>query len=60
MIGKTIGYKVHNWTNNTTMVRNDFKICIFNKYGYQLAPSRGQSAPKHDPTWMYCANYNDA
>lgn len=32
--GKTIGYRVLNWNNNTQQDRNDFKICIFNQYGY--------------------------
>ena len=34
LIGKTISYRVFNANDYTKKLRNDFKICIFNKYGY--------------------------
>ena len=54
MVGKTISYRVFICNNNTKKPRNDFKVCIFNKNGVQLAPNPGKDKPIHDPTWMFC------
>lgn len=34
IINKTIGMCVHNYSNKTNLNRNDFKLCIFNRYAY--------------------------
>ena len=41
MVGKVIGMRVFNYTQRSNYSRNDFKMCIFNKYGRQLFPIPG-------------------
>ena len=58
MIGKTIGMAVQNFTQNSSLPRNDFKIALINQHGYQLFPNKGSREIQHDPTWMYTGNWS--
>ena len=49
---KEIGMGVHNFSNNTNMPRNDFKMALMNEHGYQLFPIVGGEI-KHDSSWMF-------
>ena len=56
MFGKTIGMAVYNYRQYSSKIRNDFKIALINKWGYQLFPNKGSPDIEHDPTWMYTTN----
>ena len=55
LYGKEIGVGVHTYSQKSKEARNDFKIAIFNQYGYQLWPNKGQNELIHDPEWMFTA-----
>ena len=55
MIGKKIGVRVFNFEQKSNLPRNPFKMCIFNKYGYQLFPKRGGETIESEG-WMSCTN----
>ena len=42
LFGKEIGMRVYNYTQRSSLARNDFKMALFNKHGQQLYPNRGQ------------------
>ena len=51
LVGKRIGMAVHNYENHTSKARNDFKLTLYNKHGFQLFPDWGHATIKqHD--WM--------
>ena len=41
LYGKRIGMAVHNYSQSSSRPQNDFRLALFNRYGYQLFPIKG-------------------
>lgn len=53
---KEIGMGVYNYTQRSDRSQNDFKMALFNEFGYQLFPVKNGPKAVHEATWMYTKN----